>query len=179
MMVQPRPSACWLSNNSTSGSDSVTRGRGAVAGCRSRCLGGTACSVPFPASLCQPGWAPPWPHADPFPGEDSRGSQVSDGRCFSSERIYPSPRGSQVREGVYDGATAGARRTPQRRWEGELDLASHPGSGVRVEPGWRHSFPRVVASLPCERAATQGEWPLGGLIFLTALCHSRKTWWPL
>lgn len=53
------------------------------------------------------------------------------------------------------------------------------GSGVRAEPGWRRSFTRVVASLPCDQAAARGEWPLGGLIFLTMPCPSRNTWWPL
>ena len=114
-----------------------------MTGCRSGCLGGTARSVPFPASLCQPGWAPPWPHADPFPGEDSGGSQAYDSQCFSSERIYPSPRGSQVREGAHGRAAAGARRTPQRRREGELDLAFHLGSGVRGQGG-----ARMEAQLP-------------------------------
>ena len=66
---------------------------------------------------------------------------------------------------------------------GKVSLTSRSiwgqGSGVRVEPGWRRSFPRVVASLPCEWVATRGEWPLGALIFLMMPRPSRKTWWPL
>lgn len=129
MMVQPALSSLAVKLLAPAVLTPSQEGEGAVAGCRSGCLGGTACSGLL--HLCASrGWAPPWPHADLSLGRTAGAPRRLTAGVSPPEKL-PLSRGSQVREGVYDGAAAGARRAPQRRRE--VSLTSRPIQGQGSE----------------------------------------------